>query len=100
MAQFGYDLGFDLPDALAGDPVYPADLIERTWLAVGETKSQPDGARADPGRLVVLFLPADGFGCGHEEASGAVVGQAVFDGDDGRPADRGHDPVGGERLGL
>jgi hypothetical protein len=99
MAQLGHDLGFDLPDVLAGDPVHPADLIEGTWLAVGETKSQPDDAGL-PGRPVGLFLPADGFRCGHEEASGAVVGQAVFDGDDGRPAGRRHDSVGGERLGL
>jgi hypothetical protein len=29
LAQLGHRLGFDLPDALPGDPVDVADLIER-----------------------------------------------------------------------
>ena len=44
MAQLGHGLGFDLPDALSGDPVGSADLIKRAWLAIGKPKSQTDDA--------------------------------------------------------
>jgi len=44
VAQLGHRLGFDLPDALSGDPVELADLIERAWWAVGEAESQLDNA--------------------------------------------------------
>src|SRR5437764_696662 len=40
VAQLGHGLGFDLSDALSGDPVDLADFIERAWLAVGEPVSQ------------------------------------------------------------
>jgi hypothetical protein len=39
VAQFGHRLGFDLPDALSGDPVELADFFERAWWAVGEAES-------------------------------------------------------------
>jgi len=42
VAQFGHRLGFDLSDVFSGEPVEVAYLIERAWLAVGESESQLD----------------------------------------------------------
>jgi hypothetical protein len=41
VAQLGHCFGFDLSDALSGDPVDVADFIERAWSAVDEPESQP-----------------------------------------------------------
>ena len=38
VAQFGHRLGFDLSNVFSGEPVEVAYLIERAWLAVGESE--------------------------------------------------------------
>src|ERR1043165_3335689 len=40
VAHFPQGLGFDLPDAFAGDFVLAADFLERPLLAVAQTKTQ------------------------------------------------------------
>ena len=44
MAQLGHGLGLDLADALPGDPVDLADLIEGLGLAIGQTETHGDHA--------------------------------------------------------
>jgi hypothetical protein len=39
VAQLGHRFGLDLPDPFPGDPVGLADLVQGTWLAVGEAES-------------------------------------------------------------
>jgi hypothetical protein len=44
VAQFGHRLGLDLPDALSGDPVDLANLLQGAGLAIDEAKAQPNNA--------------------------------------------------------
>ncbi len=60
VAQLGHGRGFELPDALSGNAIDLADLIQRAGLAVGEPESQSDdpgftlGQRGQHGLQVIL----------------------------------------------
>ena len=61
VSQFRHRLRLDLADALAGDPVDLADLVQGARLTVGQAEPQPHHARLALGQrlqdLLQLVLP-------------------------------------------